>query len=51
MTPRTTQRWAILVGTGEEERLRRELRRLAVAQPRWGYKRIWGRLRLDGWPV
>jgi len=48
---RTTQRWAIPVATGEEERLRQDLRRLAAAQPRWGYKRIWGRLRLDGWPV
>ena len=39
------------MATGEEERLRQDLRRLAAAQPRWGYKRIWGRLRLDGWPV
>ena len=31
--------------------LRQQLRRMAKEQPRWGHKRVWGRLRLDGWMV
>ncbi len=48
---RNTQRWPTPSPTDAQEPLRQQLRLLAKEQPRWGYKRVWGRLRLDGWRV
>jgi len=34
-----------------EEQLRRRLREISSASPRYGYRRAWGLLRMEGWMV
>lgn len=47
---RSTQRYVPL-GNDFEDRLVKEINRLALAHPRWGYRQIWGLLVDDGWKV
>ncbi|HVC23093.1 MAG TPA: IS3 family transposase [Candidatus Dormibacteraeota bacterium] len=48
---RTTQRRPPRPVLAPEEQLRRRMRKLGRAQPRYGYRRIWALLRQEGWLV
>ncbi|MGD0834701.1 MAG: IS3 family transposase [Candidatus Dormibacteria bacterium] len=48
---RATQRREPRPVVGPEEQLRRRMRQLARAQPRYGHRRIWALLRREGWLV
>jgi putative transposase len=48
---RSTQRHHRQPVSAPEEKLRRRLRELSAAHPRWGYRMVHGKLRLEGWMV
>lgn len=48
--PRSTQRYQAR-GRGDEERLTQRVVELASEYGRYGYRRVWGLLRLEGWRV
>ena len=49
--PRSTQRYESKHANDEEKRLVTRMHELARQHPRYGYRRIWALLRLDGWHV
>jgi putative transposase len=50
--PRSTQRYRVReAGAGEEGRLVSRMLELVRAHPRYGYRRVWALLRMEGWRV
>ena len=49
--PRSSQRYAAKQADEEERRLVKRMHELVRHHPRYGYRRIWGLLRLEGWRV
>ena len=49
--PRSTQRYESRRPDDEEKRLVKRMHELVRKHPRFGYRRIWALLRLDGWKV